>query len=96
MAKQNIRYSDQAYYDVTVEGEIAQSVIEILANYYSGNVVCKYQNHITHVKGIVKDQVALSGLLVYLCDLHYILLSVNMKNLLKPNRHKNGKISSIS
>lgn len=73
------RYSDPAFYTVTVAQKLSPDVTEILATYYYGNFVCKYQDQVTLIKGTVKDQVALSGLLIYLNDLHYVLLSVRMR-----------------
>jgi hypothetical protein len=79
MEKQRMRFWEPAKYIITVMGQIAPGVIEILPNFYVGNPVYKNKNKNTQVEGVIKDQIALSGLLNYLSDLHYILLSVNIK-----------------
>lgn len=78
--KEKIRFSDPACYNVTIEGKLSQDTLEIIANFFEGKFTCEHTDKITHLKGIVKDQVALSGLLIYLCDLHRILLSVTIIN----------------
>ena len=76
-AQQRIWYSKPAYYIITIVSEIPPDVIGILSNFYSGNFEIKIQNKNTILEGLIKDQTALCGLLSYLSDLHYILLSVN-------------------
>lgn len=73
-------YSEPAYYIIAVAGILTQDVLHILPNFYSGKLVWKNKNKNTYLEGWVKDQVALSGLLSYITDLHYILLSVNISN----------------
>ena len=83
MIKQQIRFSDPACYNLSIKGELSREALGILSNFFEGRINCEYVNKITHLEGVVKDQIALSGLLGYLCDLHYILLSVKTIN--KPN-----------
>ena len=80
MIKQKNQFSDPAFYDLSIKGEVSQETLEILSNFFQGNINCKHINKVTHLEGIVKDQVALSGLLAYLCDLRYTLLSVKTIN----------------
>jgi len=74
--KQKIQYSEPAYYIISVAGKIHPDIVPVITNFYSGNLVNKIQNENTLLEGLIKDQVALSGLLNYLSELHYILLSV--------------------
>ncbi len=80
MTKQKIRFSDPARYNLSIKGKLSREALEILSNFFEGRINCEHINKITHLEGVVKDQVALSGLLGYLCDLHYILLSVKTIN----------------
>lgn len=83
---QKIQFSDPACYNVSIKGELSQETLEILSNFFNGRISCEHVKKTTRIEGIVKDQIALSGLLVYLCDLRYILLSVKTMD-----THKNDK-----
>ena len=80
MTTQKNQFSDPACCKLAIKGEVSQDTLDILANFFQGNISCEKINKNTHLQGIVKDQVALSGLLAYLCDLHYTLLSVKTIN----------------
>lgn len=75
----SLSYSGTVYYSITVSNAVPKSIVEILSNFYQGKLVCKKQKKGTVLKGLVKDQAALSGLLTYLSDLHYIILSVEAR-----------------
>ena len=83
MVKRNIRFSDKAHYSILVAGDIPLNVMEFLERFYTGTLACKFQNEVTQLEGQIKDQVALSGLLNYLNNLHYIILSVKANDTIK-------------
>lgn len=74
-----MQYAESAYYIISIAGKMSSDVIEILSNFYIGEFALKNRDNITFLEGIIKDQAALSGLLSYLTDLHYILLSVHSR-----------------
>jgi len=76
MENQKLQYSKPAYYSISVSGDIREDQLEIIMNFYTGEMIWKKDNHRTYLEGWLKDQIALSGLLNYLTDLHYLLLSV--------------------
>lgn len=76
MLNQQNQFSDPAFYNISIKGELSRENLEILSNFFQGKIICEHIRKTTHLKGIVKDQIALSGLLAYLCELRYILLSV--------------------
>lgn len=78
MINQKIHYSDPVFYAVSVAGELMENTLEVLPNFFIGSFVYNYVDQISYIEGLVKDQIALSGLLIYLSDIHYILLSVNL------------------
>lgn len=77
MVQQKFRYSDPAFYRVIVANEIPRDEVEILSNYYFGEVRCDSDDEHTQLSGLIKDQAALCGLLSYLTDLHCTVISIN-------------------
>lgn len=74
-----MQYSEPAHYIISVAGKIHPDVLNILSNFFSGSFEYKIQNSNSCLEGLIKDQAALSGILNYLSDLHYVLLSVSAK-----------------
>lgn len=71
-----VRFTEPHYYSISVSNAVPNDVIDIMTNFYEEKPVCKKRNNYTVIKGLIKDQAALSGLLGYLSDLHYIIFSV--------------------
>ena len=76
MENQKLQYSEPAYYSISVSGEISEDQLEFITKFYTGELIRKMESQTTCLEGCLKDQIALSGLLDYLSDLHYPLISV--------------------
>jgi len=76
LENQKLKYSEPAYYSISVSGNIHEDQLEIIMNFFTGEMICKSESQTTCLEGCLKDQIALSGLLDYLSYLHYPLIAV--------------------
>lgn len=79
MLDQKIQLYEPAYYRIKVSRKLSPEEIRILSNYFATDFIYQDYKEYSLLKGQVKDQAALSGLLSYLTDLRCILLSVTQK-----------------
>jgi hypothetical protein len=84
--KLNAGFASPAFYTIKVSGRIPLSMTDILLGMDISYIESEART-ISTLKGLLKDQTALSGVLNILYDMHYTVLSVKKGSKISSNNN---------